>query len=115
MKRLLLALAVVAVLAVTSFANNFGGTLPPGHFVIELAAPPAPVYDVISQGGPPKTVTMGGVVYTWDEETGTYRAPCPNGDNICFAAVGVIYFEDWPPFPQAGPPTVSPGILKEFE
>lgn len=59
--------------------------------------------------GPPRTLTSGGTIFTWNPDDEIYRDP--SGDTWSFDGVGHGTFTDWPPFPQYGPGVPTNGLL----
>lgn len=109
------ALASFAVLAgaAAAFGNvSFGVPMFPGSYSVEMDGPPPYSFALTVDEGPPKTVSDGVTVSTWDLETRTYRAPSPTGDNYSFSPPRDVFLEDYPPYPLQGPPVLRHGTYK---
>jgi ABC-type oligopeptide transport system substrate-binding subunit len=100
--------AVLVVLAAVAFAGTF---LPAGLYGVTMSTDPPTYHFFAADDGPPRTITEGSIVYTYDPETGTYKAPSPSSDSWSFSGTSNdATFYDAPEFPFYGPPAANPGM-----
>lgn len=116
-KRLRRLLMVLAVL-VCAMSARAGQAIAPGMRTVKFPGPPADYMYFRAEYGPPERIISvsaagDGPVYTYDEETTKYVCTTIGvdfGDSWEFSVLDdSVVFSNMPPFPQAGPPTLTTG------
>lgn len=101
---------IVALVASPVFASDPAPTELYGSNLIMSRPEPYGMTSVpIVPSWPHNKFTVSGVLYNFDEETDSYRAPPPSSDKYVFDDDGTFRFYDYPTFPAFGPPVISGG------
>lgn len=85
----------------------------PGPYVFVTGAHPKKIAVIIPAfAGPPPTIVISNILFTYSAEDGLYHAPWPNQDTMDMGnGNGPGVYQDWPPpIPQTPPNPPVPAL-----